>query len=538
MATREASWCPALQLLLERPGTARRPTSPSPTRRPSATTAPSAGMHAVCTEVTGQIIGSPAAAAAARAVRGRGPRSSDERGDRRGLCRRAGRATGSTCRSPPCTWPGEAASCAGSPRRLRRRPPARASPGSTAAEVARRASAGWACRRPVGRSGHRAVVLPLAASAGRRAARRPRRRAPARTSRSDEEYRAFHELMAGAVRRRGRQRPRLRGRAAAGRVAGRARPREDDLLLRRQPRAADPADPAARPDQRRPRRRRRAAAGGRQRAAAPGPAQRPAAAAAGQRPARLRQHRGRAGAARCACETDVATFTAELAGVFRAAAERAGLRLDVDCPPLGRPGLRRPAHVGEGRRQPAGQRGEVHLRRRHRGAAARRRRTGSAHGRRHRHRHRRRGATAAVRAVPPGAGATARTREGTGIGLALVHELAGLHGGAVTVASEPGVGSTFTVALPFGGADAPRQARSAHPRTPPAARRRAGSGTPPGPGGPRRRDRGRRRPRRGRQRRHARLPDPAAGAGLDRAHDGRRRGGPRGGRGAPARRRR
>ena len=51
-------------------------------------------------------------------------------------------------------------------------------------------------------------------------------------------------------------------------------------------------------------------------------------------------------------------------------------------------------------------------------------------------------------------GATARTREGTGIGLALVHELAALHGGTVSVESEPGTGSTFTVALPFGAPDA------------------------------------------------------------------------------------
>ena len=36
-------------------------------------------------------------------------------------------------------------------------------------------------------------------------------------------------------------------------------------------------------------------------------------------------------------ETDLATFTAELAGIFRAATERAGLRLTVDCPPLDRP---------------------------------------------------------------------------------------------------------------------------------------------------------------------------------------------------------
>ena len=50
-------------------------------------------------------------------------------------------------------------------------------------------------------------------------------------------------------------------------------------------------------------------------------------------------------------------------------------------------------------------------------------------------------------------GATARTREGTGIGLALVHELAALHGGAVAVQSEPGTGSTFTVSVPFGAPD-------------------------------------------------------------------------------------
>ena len=104
-----------------------------------------------------------------------------------------------------------------------------------------------------------------------------------------------------AVRRRGGQRPRLRGRAAPGRVAGRARPRQDDVLLRRQPRAAHAADAAARPDRRRPGRPRRAAAATtcREQLRA-GHAQRPAAAAPGQRPARLRQHRGRAGPARCA----------------------------------------------------------------------------------------------------------------------------------------------------------------------------------------------------------------------------------------------
>ncbi len=46
--------------------------------------------------------------------------------------------------------------------------------------------------------------------------------------------------------------------------------------------------------------------------------------------------------------------------------------------------------------------------------------------------------------------AQGRTLEGTGIGLSLVQELAKLHGGRVQVESKMGVGSTFTVSLPFG----------------------------------------------------------------------------------------
>ncbi len=49
-------------------------------------------------------------------------------------------------------------------------------------------------------------------------------------------------------------------------------------------------------------------------------------------------------------------------------------------------------------------------------------------------------------------GQPGRTQEGTGIGLALVHELARLHGGRVTVESAPGKGSKFTVAIPTGSA--------------------------------------------------------------------------------------
>ncbi len=154
-------------------------------------------------------------------------------------------------------------------------------------------------------------------------------------------------------------------------------------------------------------------------------------------------------------ETDVATFTSELAGIFRSATERAGLRLTVDCPPLDRPAYVDPRMW---------EKVVVNLL----ANAVKYTFVG--------------GIDVALGAVEDGfrltvadtgvgivaeelprlfqrfhrvSGATARTREGTGIGLALVHELAALHGGTVSVTSEPGVGSTFTVALPYGAPDVP-----------------------------------------------------------------------------------
>ena len=50
-----------------------------------------------------------------------------------------------------------------------------------------------------------------------------------------------------------------------------------------------------------------------------------------------------------------------------------------------------------------------------------------------------------------------RTHEGSGIGLALVAELAALHGGSVDVESEPGRGSRFVVRVPLGEEQAARE---------------------------------------------------------------------------------
>ncbi|MCU1606713.1 MAG: Sensor protein with an histidine kinase signal transduction domain, partial [Modestobacter sp.] len=170
---------------------------------------------------------------------------------------------------------------------------------------------------------------------------------------------------------------------------------------------------------------------------------------------------GRADAVRV--PTDVATFTAELTGVLRAAAERAGLQLRVDCPPLGRPAFVDPrmwekvvlnllsnavkyTFIGSIDVALRSEGDRFVLTVADTGVGIPSQDLPRVFERFHR--------------AP---GALARTLEGTGIGLALVRELVGLHGGTVSVASVPAAGSTFTVAMPFGSPDAVTDADPARP---------------------------------------------------------------------------
>jgi len=153
--------------------------------------------------------------------------------------------------------------------------------------------------------------------------------------------------------------------------------------------------------------------------------------------------------------TDLAALTAELAGVFRSAIERAGLRLRVDCPPLPEPvyvdremwekivlnllsNAFKFTFEGEIAVALRARDGSVALEVRDTGTGIPAEELPRLFERFHRVR-----------------GARARTHEGTGIGLALVQELARLHGGGIGVESTPGAGTTFTVTLPLGTARLP-----------------------------------------------------------------------------------
>ncbi len=154
---------------------------------------------------------------------------------------------------------------------------------------------------------------------------------------------------------------------------------------------------------------------------------------------------------------DLAALTADLAGMFRSAVERAGLALEVDCPHLDEPVFVDRAlweHVvlnllSNALKFTLAGSIAVSLRAEDRCAVLRVTDTGT-------------GIPAAevprlferFHRVAHGA---ARSVEGSGIGLALVAELVALHGGRVDVDSVPGSGTTMTVALPLGRAHLPAE---------------------------------------------------------------------------------
>jgi signal transduction histidine kinase len=159
--------------------------------------------------------------------------------------------------------------------------------------------------------------------------------------------------------------------------------------------------------------------------------------------------------------TNLAVHTAELASAFRSAVEKAGLILTVDCPSLPEPvyvdremwekivlNLLSNAfkHTFDGgitvRLRWCGDHAELTVGDTGVGIAAAE--LPRLFERFHRVK-----------------GAKSRTHEGTGIGLALVQELVSLHGGAVTIESVEGVGSTFSVTVKAGTAHLPSDRLSA-----------------------------------------------------------------------------
>jgi PAS domain S-box-containing protein len=153
--------------------------------------------------------------------------------------------------------------------------------------------------------------------------------------------------------------------------------------------------------------------------------------------------------------TDLAELTGDLASTFRSAIERAGLSFEVECEPLPEP-VYVDRHMWEkivlnllSNAFKFTLEGSIGVRLR------------VARG----------GAELSVSDTGCGIAATdlprvferfhrvrasrSRTQEGTGIGLALVRELARLHGGDVDVESEEGAGSTFRVTVPLGMAHLP-----------------------------------------------------------------------------------
>ncbi|HVE41516.1 MAG TPA: ATP-binding protein [Planctomycetota bacterium] len=153
--------------------------------------------------------------------------------------------------------------------------------------------------------------------------------------------------------------------------------------------------------------------------------------------------------------TDLSALTRHLANVFESAAERAGLALEIDCPPLGEE-----VYVDRDMWEKIVLNllsnafkftfeGKIRVSLRAEGADAQLdvRDTGV-------------GIPAAelpriFERFHRVEGTRARTHEGTGIGLALVQELVHLHQGTIAVESQEGKGTTFRVRIPRGTAHLP-----------------------------------------------------------------------------------
>ncbi|MDG4767136.1 SpoIIE family protein phosphatase [Solwaraspora sp. WMMD406] len=175
------------------------------------------------------------------------------------------------------------------------------------------------------------------------------------------------------------------------------------------------------------------------------------------------------GRARAAFQpVDLADYTNRLASTFRSAAQRAGLDLVVDCPPQSvevyvDPDLWEKIVLNLlSNALKFTFDGAITVRLRQHADAVELTVADTGVG------------------IPPGdlphlferfhrvAGIRSRSHEGTGIGLALVRELAQLHGGSVAVRSEVGHGSVFTVSVPTGIAHLPPGStrRSGRPAVP------------------------------------------------------------------------
>jgi signal transduction histidine kinase len=171
--------------------------------------------------------------------------------------------------------------------------------------------------------------------------------------------------------------------------------------------------------------------------------------------------------------TDLAVLTADLASNFRAACEKAGLALAVDCPPLAQPAYVdvemwekivlnllsnafKYTHTGgiEIQLREAGDTLRLTVRDTGIGIPAD-------------------GLPRVFDRFHRIEGAQGRSHEGSGIGLALVHELVRLHGGSIGVESEPGKGSAFSVEIPKGSDHLPPERIASRAETASAGRAEA-----------------------------------------------------------------